>query len=336
MALYLKRVRLPDGQHYILRESFSDHGVFKSRDLLDMGEDPSEFIRYPGGNGFYFDSLVEETLQQKGVPFTSEDIEQIFEPFLEPRYREIIARFQHRHSSRAKVACDLGRVVPEQREVHIFDARRLYYLRFGRMDSGELGSNHWKWLNIFLCKSRDEIESLVDAMERQLPPREFATYVYASLGIPLLFPKYLRDHPVALDQAKLDEYILDELCRLNSDERFFIGVEKGAGNGLHPYLAKYAWFYFDYGFQSESWSGGPGFGAHFNRPASPPPRPSVSVEAAYGIFGITAEQFSSMSRKDVIRIYRRKAKKLHPDRGGVHEEFVKLSEAYEQLILRKK
>ncbi|MFZ2445532.1 MAG: J domain-containing protein [Syntrophobacteraceae bacterium] len=334
-AVYLTRVRLPDDYHYILRETYSDNGILKSRDLMDMGRDPSAHIHYPGGSGFYFDAAVEDTLRAKGVPFTSEEIEDIFEPYLRARFRDIIGRFRNRRSGRVKVECDLERLVPDQRRVHIFDARRLYYLRFGRVDSGELGTRHWKFLNVFLCKSRDEIENVLEAMERRLPPREYATYVYSSLGVPLFYPQHMRDYPLALDREEIDGHIVEELCRLNADEVFFLGVESRGRDRLHPYLTKYAWLYFDSGFQSGTWPEEPLFGADFHRPPAPPPR-TVSVECAREVFGISAEQFSHMTKKEITRIYRRKAKKMHPDRGGVHDEFVKLSEAYEQLLALKK
>lgn len=301
---------------------------------MDLGMDPSAFIRYPGGNGFYFDATVEETLTAKGVEFSTEDIEGIFAPFLKPQYRVILKKFRHRQNSPTKVRCGLDRVVPDQRDVHIFDARRLYYLRFGRIDSGELGTRHWKWLNVFLSKSRDEIEGMLDAMERELPPGEYATYAYSSLGVSLFFPQYLRDYPYAMDRGKVDEYVVDALCRLNSDKDFFLGVEDSPWNGLHPYLSKYAWLYFDSEFQPEIWSEGFWFNTKFNRP-TPPPSRSVPVEAACELFGISVPQFQKMSKKELARFYRRKAKKMHPDHGGVHEDFVKLSEAYERLLAMK-
>jgi DnaJ-class molecular chaperone len=58
----------------------------------------------------------------------------------------------------------------------------------------------------------------------------------------------------------------------------------------------------------------------------------IAVERAYELFGITREQFMRMSRKELTRLYRREAKKMHPDRGGSHEDFLELSEAYEKLL----
>lgn len=300
---------------------------------MDLGESPAEHIVYPGGNGFYIDPILEDTLRAKGVRFTPDDLEHIFRPYLPPRLQEILDRFEHR-KPRTGAKCCPDDVIPAQRKVHLFDARRLYYLRFARIDSGELVGKHWKFLDIFLCKSRDEIESMIDSMEDQLPPGEFATYVYASFGLPIFFPQYLREYPVALDQNKLDGYFTQELCRLNADENFFLGVERDGWDDLHPYLTKYAWLYFDHGFPAQTWDEGFRFQKGSSRqPAQPP---GITVERAYELFGISGEQFALMSKRELTGLYRSKAKKVHPDRGGSHEKFLELSEAYETLLGKAK
>ncbi len=332
-AVYLARVRFQKDYHFILRETYAQSGVLKSRDLVDLGEDPRACIHYPGGNGYYFDPALEETLREKGVEFTSQDLEDIFVPYLKPRIQRIIRAFENRRSRPAGTGCRPEGPAARDR-VHIFDARRLYYLRFGRVDSGELGLKHWKFLNIFLCKSRDEIESVIEAMEYRLPPREYAAYVYASLGVPLFFSEPMRDYPSALDREKLDGLIIRELCRLNGDESYFLGVERPAESGLHPYLTKYAWLYFDSDFPAQTLAGVFGFETRCKPPA--PPSRSMRLERAYEIFGISAQRFARMSKRELTCIYRRKAKKMHPDQGGVHEDFLELSEAYEALLATMK
>jgi hypothetical protein len=296
---------------------------------MDLGETPAEHILYPGGNGFYINQIVEDTLRAKGVQFTSDDLEDIFRPYLPPRLREILDRFEHR-KPRTGAKYSLDDIIPGQRNVHIFDARRLYFLRFARIDSGELGNRHWKFLNIFLCKSRDEIESMIDSMEDQLPPHELATYVYASFGLPLSFPPLLRDHPSALNRSKLDGYFIEALCGLNADRDFFLGVERQDWDDLHPYLTKYACLHFDHEFLAQTWDGGFRFGAGFTGQTAQPP--GINTERAYELLGLTEKQFEHMSKKELTRLYRHKAKQVHPDRGGSHEDFLELSKAYEKLI----
>jgi hypothetical protein len=286
-----------------------------------------------GGAGFCFDPALEEGLKNKGVRFATEDLEGVFKPFLRPDIRNVIERFERNIKPRNRCTHSLDEVVPDQRHVHIFDARRLYFLRFGRTDSGELGAKHWKFLDVFLCKSRDEIESLLDNMERQLHPREYANYVYAALGVPLFFPQYLREYPTALNREKLDGCILQELCRMDEDEVFFLGVEKENGGSLHPYLIKYAWLYFDFEFQVETWF--ENLSSFRTRPIPPAKAPAMPLRIAYEVFGITAAEFERMSSKELTRAFRKKAKRMHPDRGGRHEDFLKLNEAYEKLYALK-
>jgi hypothetical protein len=50
--------RLPEnsnGCRYLIRQSYADGNCYRSRDLFDLGDDPSRFIVYVGGNGFYID-----------------------------------------------------------------------------------------------------------------------------------------------------------------------------------------------------------------------------------------------------------------------------------------
>ncbi len=330
IPIYLKRIRQRGAYHYIISETYSDHGILKSRDLMDLGPDPATYIQYFDGHSFGFQSAIEENLPKKGVKFRTDEIERVFRPFLKPEIRRIVETFDRSRHFRLHVSCNPGELASGQTKVHMFDARRLYYLRFGRIDSGELGLRHWKFLNVFLCRSRDEIESDFDGMELELPAGEYAAYVYASLGIPLFVPHHLREYPSALDREDIDRLVLQELCRINSDEEFFLGVQR-ENDSLHPYLSKYAWFYFDSEFQSQTWFEGFRSPGGFNTAASARP-----VQAALEIFEISAGQFSRMSGKELTRLFRLKAKKMHPDKGGEHENFLRLSKAYHHLMEIKK
>ena len=60
------------------------------------------------------------------------------------------------------------------------------------------------------------------------------------------------------------------------------------------------------------------------------------MKKASTAFGETQEVLKKMSRKEFARLYRLKAMELHPDKGGDHDEFVKLTEAYHALLKTKK
>ncbi|MEP6637281.1 MAG: J domain-containing protein [Acidobacteriota bacterium] len=55
-------------------------------------------------------------------------------------------------------------------------------------------------------------------------------------------------------------------------------------------------------------------------------RPESSKDY-YGVIGAS----ETMSRRDIERLYKRKAARLHPDRGGSEEEMKSLNEAYRVL-----
>jgi DnaJ-class molecular chaperone len=56
------------------------------------------------------------------------------------------------------------------------------------------------------------------------------------------------------------------------------------------------------------------------------------MEEMAAIFGKSRDVLKKMNRRDLWRLYRRRAQELHPDKGGDHERFVKLNEAYQRLV----
>ncbi len=61
----------------------------------------------------------------------------------------------------------------------------------------------------------------------------------------------------------------------------------------------------------------------------------MSAKEASSILGISEDEYHGMAKKDLVRLYRVKAKELHPDKGGGHEAFIRLAEAYKTLISLK-
>jgi hypothetical protein len=337
----LRREQLRDGDRYVICESFEGEGCWKHRELMDLGADPQQYIRYPGGSSFYIEPSVEETLLEKGAQGVEEELEGLFLPFLEPRIRRIVERFTRSSGNRGRWK-GLGReeLMHEQGKLHSFDKRRLHYLRCGRVDIGDLNARPWKFLNILLEKSRDEIEHVLYGMEQELPPEETRRYLYTALEIQTHFRHLLtRHHPEMLDPEKVDHYFLEDLCRLNRDPRFFRGVGDRDPDVLHPYLVRYVIMYFDHSFDDGApWADYVSdfmWRQRFHRPARSRPGWSGDEKEACRRLGITLQEFEKMARRDIVRCYRLKAKETHPDRGGEEEAFVRLKEAYECLLRRK-
>ncbi len=71
----------------------------------------------------------------------------------------------------------------------------------------------------------------------------------------------------------------------------------------------------------------------FYRP--PSSQSTVYMTVVVGIFGVSEDDLKAMNKSDLTKLYRQKAYELHPDKGGEHDSFVRLAEAYEQLLREK-
>jgi len=338
--VYLKHETIRGDHRYTIRESCRRDGCLKHRILFDLGADPGAYIEYPGGNSFYIRESLEEDLQHQGVEYSERELEGLFIPFLDPHVRRIVERFSRPESSRWK-HCSSEELLRRHKALHAFDKRRLHYLRFGRVHIGDLEAKPWKFLNVLLEKSRDETETLLEEMERELPPHEIRRYLYTALGLQRSF-RHLptRYHPEALDPFKVEEAFLEELCRLNRDRHFFQGVDDHDATTLHPYLQKYAILYFDSAFDPnivwDEYVTDFVWRHRFSRRfGSARGGTSGSEKEACLHLGITITEFEKMDRRELSRIYRRLALKAHPDQGGDKESFIRVKAAYECLLQHK-
>lgn len=337
--MYVKRVQDKDGYSYHLCESYLDDGLWRDKRLMALGPDPAQHIECPGGNGFYIKEGIEDRLRVKGVKYATDELEHLFVPFLEPHVRRMAERSMNRGRMRERWRGYAPEVLLKRQEMlHSFDKRRLHYLRFGRVDIGDLDGRPWKFLNVLLDKSRDEIETLFEEMENYLSVHEIRPYLYTALHLQTHFRHLLtRNRPEALDPERVDAAFLDELCRLNRDETFFLGVDRDSTFTLHAYLRKYLILYFDNAFdprviwddyvQDFRWR------HQFHR--KPEDGLSLTEKEACDRLGIRLEAFSKMEREDLIRFYRRKAKETHPDTGGDKTAFVAIKNAFDCLLRLK-
>jgi hypothetical protein len=339
--LYLKRKHLKGSCHFLVCKSYRDEGYWRHRELTDLGPDPGAHVVYPGGNSFYVSEALEETLKTLGVSYTPDDLERLFIPFLKPRIRRIVERFDRGTDSSGRWrSCSSSDLMFHQKQLHAFDKRRLHYLRCGRVDIGNLEARPWKFLNVLLEKSRDEIETLFEEMEMELPPQEVRSYLYTALELQTHFSRLsMRNHPDMLDPEQVDHYFLEDLCRLNEDPGFFRGVDRGGAQDLHCYLVRYLIMYFDnafsHGFREDEY-GSDFIGRHrFYRPPRKGHGLSPVEKEACRCLDISPEEFKKMNRRSLARHYRRCAMVAHPDKGGGKEAFVEITQAYECLLRLK-
>lgn len=337
MSLYIRRTRSGRQIRYVLRESYWNGSCFAARDIVDLGKDPAEHIVYAGGNGFYFSEAVEEAFARMGLERETEDLEQAFLLYLDPHIRRVIENFTAGRAPRGP-SWTPEESAHHQRFLHPFDKRRMHFLRCGRMDIGNLEGRTWKFLNVLCDKSRDEIEHVIEGMEKDLRPQERRNYLFTALELQKYFPSHLlKNNPAALNPEAVDAYFLEEICRLNEDSTFFAGVEDHNPQTLHAFLVKYVIMYFDHSFSPGSLRDR--VFADFVRFRSfafrPPAKQTMTEEEACACLGLRTKEYRAMSAQALTRHYRRKAKKHHPDAGGDHETFIRLSQAYECLVRRK-
>ena len=335
--MYLAQTKANGETCYFIRESYPYKDYFLSRDLIDLGPDPGRFIIYPGGNSFYIDEVIEDWINDLGKKPDSEELEDIFWRFLNPEIRRALETFRSREK-RHQANRRKGRPQEDpDAGFHIFDKRRTHFLRFGQTDQSNITRLPQKMFRMLQNKSRDEIEQMFMDLERELSAREYKTYAYVIFDLQQFFyESFSGSNPGMLSQRKVDEHFIDQICRLNTDRLFWAGMP--AGDGLNEYLVRYALMYFDYEYTPASFMDE--YLRQFinnRRDYRPPYKNSrFTLTAASGIFGRSKENLKKLSRKELARLYRQKAQKLHPDKGGDHDTFVNLTEAYHELLRTKK
>ena len=326
--MYIAKVRYKTGITYILRESVKTDDGYQPEDICDLGPRPGAWIDYPGGNAWYVCPELESTVAAKARFFSPDHLEELLRPFLHPEIRRATEIFHNRKQSKQKYV-RTSRKEKEKlaRATHAFDKRRAHFLKFGNMDQGPLVNIPPVLFKPFQNKCRDEIEQWFMAKEKRLKAKELKSYVYTIFDIQRFFKSFLSPKmPHAMDQDKVEAYFLKEVCALNKS--LF-----SLNNRLHEYLVRYAIMFFDFAYEDTVLLDDleRDFRArhrYFYRPS----KPTVSKSRAMEIFGLSREALDTMGKQDLTRLYRKLARKHHPDTGGDHDRFVELTEAYQSLL----
>ncbi|WP_020585547.1 DnaJ domain-containing protein [Desulfobacter curvatus] len=327
--MYLAKVKKNRTTTYILRESVRQGEQMVARDIFDLGPCPGAWIDYPGGNAWYLSPDLESKISSLAATFDSDRFEDLFRPFLRPDIRRATRTFRQRAF---KQYTPMTRRQKEiiARQVHAFDKRRAHFLKFGNMDQGPMVNMPTVIFRQLNNKSRDEIEQHFMAQERVLRQKDLKSYIYTALDLHRFFKGFMaKQMPQALDQDKVEAFFIQELCLLNK-ELF------GLTSRLHEYLIRYAVMFFDHTYgdsvllddmvkdfqfrQRSRWFKPPGASRQ------------LSLSQAFKIFNLTAKALAAMDKKDLTREFRRLARQHHPDRGGSHDRFVELNNAYQALL----
>ncbi len=337
-GLYLARSPLAGQPCFVLRQTCRDEasGLLFSRDIVDMGGDPRLFIRYPEHGGYAVaDSLIAE-IHRVVVADAEELVADLLWPFVRPEVRTRLESFRHWKRGKAITPVTAAEQEAIARELHDFDRRRLHYLWYGAIDQSRLHRMPDRLCRRLLNRCRDEKEQFFITMEQNFFADEIKRYLYAVFDLQRHFSEsYARIMPEGLNEERLDACFVETLCRLNRDPNLWQGLAETAG--LQPYLIRYLILFFDYDFTA-----GQAIDDHIRQFINshrtfrfPQKKGTLSRDEASAVFGETREKLDGLSKRELTRLYRHKAKQLHPDTGGGHDEFVRLTAAFEELRRRR-
>ncbi len=327
--MYLARTTLNHPTHFYIRHTFRDGDVLKSRNVFSLGTDPSRYIVYPGGKGYYFDEEIEDTLQGQGLNPTQDELDHIFWEFLDPEIKRVINGFQR---VRGKEDTAPGKTIAP---VHLFDQRRVHYLRFAQVDQCNPSKMPPELCKHLQGKSRDEIEQYFLSEERILRRHELKKYVSTIFDLNTLLSRAYRRHGYeTMDQSSMDDCFTAAVCELNDDMSFWSGMP--ATSRLQEYMVRYVVMYFDYAFPTR-----PPSRDYLNdfmnrhRQYVPPEKVRRSKDEAGRLFETDWQKLKQMDRRNFTRLYRRLALKHHPDQGGSKKKFIRLTKFYRYIVKNK-
>ncbi len=334
--MYLAFIKTGKKATYFLRESVRKAAGESSaskerlihRDLYDLGPSPGAWIDYPGGNAWYVDPDLEAAVLHTCQNFDPDLFEELFWPFVRSDIRQAVEGFRNRSDTVKNPRSTTQEKETLARSTHAFDKRRTHFLKFGNMDQGPLPNMPAILFKEIQEKSRDEIEQAFMTKEKTLKPNDLKSYVYTIFDLQSFFKGFMaKTMPQALDQERIETLFLKEICRIN---RHLFGL-----TSLSSYMVRYLIMFFDNeyaesllleemerAFRSR------------HRTFHPPPPQNISTAKARALFKLSKEDLKNLNPRKLTRLYRKLAREHHPDRGGSHDKFVEINNAYQTLLQR--
>jgi hypothetical protein len=161
--------------------------------------------------------------------------------------------------------------------------------------------------------------------------------VYAIFNVANHFESEIsRKFPQALDQNKVDSAFIEGLCRINEDENFW--GDTGVSQQVNDYLRRYLFWFFDLEFEGSSyledlmWQ----FKRRHHGFRQPERKDPMPVDEALSVMALSGKDLQSLTVKSMTRQYRIMAQKYHPDKGGDHDQFIRLNRAFRDLLKKIK
>lgn len=335
--MYLAKEQKFGNTYYLLRHSLkTEKGCFVSSTIYDLGTDPTAHFEVFEDHIVFFDSALLKAMAPYSNNREEALLEQLLWPFLPAETRHRLQPFQKRGVSQPGPLSEEERTAIAK-EIHLFDRRRLYYLRYGAVDQSRLTKLHEKCCRPLLGQSRDEREHYFAAEEMALDPGMYLQYVYAIFDLKKHFVQSFAPwFPEALAWDEIADQLVEAACRLNSNGTFW--NDEAMSDNLHPHLARYLIMFFDHAPTPRSFlhDFSRSFMADHRNFRWPTRQPPQTPERIHEIFGQPLTELQKMSRTELTRHYRKKAMQLHPDLGGDHELFIELTEVFNTLLQTKK
>ena len=335
--MYLAPITRSGMTRYEIRQSyFSEHTQdFRYRTVFDLGRDPGHYLEKLSDDVCFFSSELEDSVSRMTKQDPTRILEDLLWDFLPEEEQYRLSIFRNRKKIVLKPLSTEEREAIEQ-QVHLFDRRRLYYLRYGAVDQSRIFRLNPKLYRPLLGQSRDEREFYFIDLEKVLQPNEMKTYVFAIFDLQKHFTESVSaTMPEALNQIDIADHFVKEICTLNEDPLFWSG--NSCEPSLHPHFIRYIIMFFDYGYGRRSLFDDflKEFMGRHRAFKWPDKKPTISTERAAKIFKRSWKELQKMDKKELTRLFRKRAKELHPDSGGDHEQFIELSAAYGSLLSRK-
>jgi DnaJ domain len=337
-TIYLCLTVLSYPVQYSLRLSYWDSGQknFRTSLLLDLGAEPANFLHYPNATCFHLDTDLVYRIEKLCGRDMEPELEQLLWPFVDPTVQRKMEHFFSRGNTQGHFRARQQLLSCNGQTAHSFDKRRLHFLRFGSTDQGRVFHMPPSLEAKLLNRSRDELEQYFLEEEARLQEFELKSYLYAALNLQQHFSEtFARSIPQALPPEKIDEAFLNEFCLLNDNREFW--QERTDYSRLPEYLIRYLILFFDSSFprQRRGFEQAQEFMDDHRQFRWPERKSKVDKDDIATIFEESQETLRKADKKEITRLYRQKAKSLHPDKGGDHEKFVRLTEAYEELLRGK-
>lgn len=336
--MYLATITRGTEKRYEIRQTIpgSDNRHHHYQLVFNLGNDPRRYIEHLTDDICYFSSELEDRISDHTEQDPTGILEELLWDFLPEEEKHRLEIFRYRGKAQVSPLSETDRIAIEK-DIHLFDRRRLYYLRYGAVDQSRIFRLNPKLYRPLLRKCRDEREFYFLNLERDLQFNELKTYVFAIFDLQQHFGEsFSATMPEALNQIDIADFFIKDICNLNGDKTFW--ATRSQLSSLHDHLVRYMIMFFDHGYGKRSLFDDflREFMGRHRAFSWPDKKPTVSTDQVVKTFKKKWPELQKMNRKELTRLYRKRAKELHPDSGGDHEEFIELNAAYASLLTRKK